>query len=290
MKGLLFLFPTKVVGAFLLLLALTFVEVLFFATFYRGDLSFGTMSLLGAGIVFFAIQILFWSGLGKETIAVWDYVATLLGTVAALILVLGGVSYMGDAFRSDALPNIEDRLDDAIRVYADFQTDYCAAAPISSVAGSSDPPGGNEPAGPGDDAGDVSRAAPSTPVDPEIADMCERAKAISEKLALLDRPAVSVQISQIYHGSIETLPDHLRFSGNTRPSLEVSPISTFRTGTSLIALIYRLLAYEQRFSEGDGLLAVLRAATAGQYQFIWGLLLWNAASLKCGIILAKRRG
>lgn len=127
MKRPMSLFPAKVVGALFLLLILTIVEVLIFANFYRGDLSFAAISLLGAGTVFLLIQILFSSGLEKETIAVWDYVVTLIGTVAALIFVLGGVSSMGDIFGRDTLPNLEARLDDAIRVYAHFQSDYCAA-------------------------------------------------------------------------------------------------------------------------------------------------------------------
>lgn len=120
--------------------------------------------------------------------------------------------------------------------------------------------------------------------------MCERAKEISESLALLDRPATSEQVSSLYQSSIDTLPNHLRFSGSTKPTFEVTARGTFRQGASLVALVHRLLAHEERFTEGDSLLAILRALTTGSYQLIWGLLLWNAASLKCGIILAKRHG
>lgn len=280
MKQILFSFPVKVLAAFVALVFVVFAQIVVFVTFDRGDLPFGMLAIVAAVVFFVGVQVFCWDGLSKEAGAVWDYGATLLGGVAALVLVLGGISAMGDAYRSQMDPHIENRIDDAINLYTSFLRDNCIvndadAAPTPQAAVETpDPP--DQPA--------VSEGA-----DPVMVDMCSRATPLSEALAMLKRPVDGEEINQVYRTFIEPLPDHLRYSGDPTPSFERTPLSTFRTGASVIAMVDRLLARETRFAEGDKLLTALQSLTRGQLQLFWGLMLWNALSIKCGLILAKRK-
>lgn len=272
-------FFVKIFIAIFLILALTIFATAIGTGFMSDSQSIGRSYIITLVIIFIFIQLLFCIGLSEESISVWDYATTFVGGVAAIILLLEGVSSMGRNYRDEYLPLIEVRLDNVIDLYADFHKNNCM---LSESNGGYDTPIYS--------GGDVdARKAEVEGLNYDILFLCGKVVEVRNALLRLDRPIIKEQIADIYRDIIEPLPNDVRYSRNRALESEIRPLAQFRQGTSLISSITRTMSRQESFSRSDDLLKDLVNATQGPGQFFWAIFLWLVFSIRCAIVLAIRQ-